>query len=241
MFGRLRRAAAPRYGRPRAAPVAAVMAKRQCAYTAAMRLMIAGGGGFRVPLVYRALGFGPLRRAGQRTGAVRRRPRPARCHQPRCCGPCQRPAGTDGSTTVSARPPAVRTTTSLPDALRGHGPRVCGHPARRDGRPDRRRTRGPGPRPAGPGNHRRRRHLLRAADHPATCWTWPGKCGTTARTRGWSTSPTRRAWSPKRWCPSWAARSSASAIPRAGWCTARPALPARPCLTEGSTAWATTG
>ena len=38
-----------------------------------------------------------------------------------------------------------------------------------------------------------------------------------------------------------AGRSSASAIPRAGWCTGRRAPPGFRCRTEGSTAWATTG
>ena len=67
----------------------------------AMRLMIAGGGGFRVPLVYRALCVRALCGAGPRTGAVRRRPRPARRHQ-------RRPRVHRGAASAPARRPAAR-------------------------------------------------------------------------------------------------------------------------------------
>lgn len=85
-----------------------------------MRLMIAGGGGFRVPLVYRALASGPFTglvselvlfdvdpaRLGAIGAVLRAMPLP------------DSPAP-DGGASAGARPPGVRTTTSLPDALRG--------------------------------------------------------------------------------------------------------------------------
>ena len=101
--------------------------------------MIAGGGGFRVPLVYRALASGPFAglvselvlfdvdpgRLDAITAVLRAMPLPA--------GPSPGPspggatsggassggASDAGGTPQGARPPAVRTTTSLPDALRG--------------------------------------------------------------------------------------------------------------------------
>jgi 6-phospho-beta-glucosidase len=96
-----------------------------------MRLMIAGGGGFRVPLVYRALASGPF--AGLVSELVLFDVDPARLsaiaavlHAMRESD-IQVPDGgaggggarTDGGAGAGARPPAVRTTTSLPDALRG--------------------------------------------------------------------------------------------------------------------------
>jgi 6-phospho-beta-glucosidase len=95
-----------------------------------MRLMIAGGGGFRVPLVYRALASGPF--AGLVSDLVLFDVDPARLNAIAAVlrampSPGMPPSGNvtasggapDDGTRLSARPPAVRTTTSLPDALRG--------------------------------------------------------------------------------------------------------------------------
>lgn len=77
--------------------------------------MIAGGGGFRVPLVYRALVSGPF--AGLASELVLFDVDPARLG---AIDAVLRAMPTpDGGTHPGARPPAVRTTTSLPDALRG--------------------------------------------------------------------------------------------------------------------------
>lgn len=90
-----------------------------------MRLTIAGGGGFRVPLVYRALASGPFAglvselvlfdvdpaRLSAIAAVLRAMPESAVAESPM-------PAP-DGGARAGARPPAVRTTTSLPEALRG--------------------------------------------------------------------------------------------------------------------------
>ncbi|WP_426938674.1 6-phospho-beta-glucosidase [Pseudarthrobacter sp. S3] len=88
-----------------------------------MRLMIAGGGGFRVPLVYRALASGAF--AGLVSELVLFDVDPARLRainavlhaMPESDG---RPAGGPTAGPRSGvRPPAVRSTTSLPGALAG--------------------------------------------------------------------------------------------------------------------------
>ncbi|MDR7157553.1 6-phospho-beta-glucosidase [Arthrobacter sp. BE255] len=78
-----------------------------------MRLMIAGGGGFRVPLVYRALRSGAF--AGLATELVLYDVDPGRLSAVAAVltSMPSPPAG-EGD-----RPPSIRTTTSLPDALRG--------------------------------------------------------------------------------------------------------------------------
>lgn len=81
--------------------------------------MIAGGGGFRVPLVYRALASGAF--AGLVSDLVLFDVDPARLSaitavlraMPESDG------GSAGGTNPGAQPPAVRTTTSLPEALAG--------------------------------------------------------------------------------------------------------------------------
>ena len=81
--------------------------------------MIAGGGGFRVPLVYRALASGAF--AGLASELVLFDVDPARLRaitavlraMPESDG------GVAGGTNKRAHPPAVRTTTSLPEALAG--------------------------------------------------------------------------------------------------------------------------
>ncbi len=77
--------------------------------------MIAGGGGFRVPLVYRALASGPF--AGLVNELVLFDVDPARLSA--IAAVLRAMPTPDGGAHPSARPPAVRTTTSLPDALRG--------------------------------------------------------------------------------------------------------------------------
>lgn len=77
-----------------------------------MRLMIAGGGGFRVPLVYRALRSGGF--AGLATELVLYDVDPARLSAVAAVlASMPSPAGARG------RPLPISTTTSLPDALRG--------------------------------------------------------------------------------------------------------------------------
>ncbi|MET3176054.1 UNVERIFIED_ORG: 6-phospho-beta-glucosidase [Arthrobacter sp. UYCu721] len=84
-----------------------------------MRLMIAGGGGFRVPLVYRALASGAF--AGLVSELVLFDVDPARLRaitavlhaMPESDG------GAAAGANERAQPPAVRTTTSLPEALAG--------------------------------------------------------------------------------------------------------------------------
>jgi 6-phospho-beta-glucosidase len=90
-----------------------------------MRLMIAGGGGFRVPLVYRALASGPF--AGLVSELVLFDVDPDRLSaiaavlraMPESEIPAPDGGAGAGGTSAGARPPAVHTTTSLPDALRG--------------------------------------------------------------------------------------------------------------------------
>lgn len=77
--------------------------------------MIAGGGGFRVPLVYRALASGPF--AGLVSELVLFDVDPGRLSA--IAAVLRAMPTSDGGSRSSARPPAVRTTTSLPDALRG--------------------------------------------------------------------------------------------------------------------------
>ncbi|QHK19879.1 6-phospho-beta-glucosidase [Pseudarthrobacter psychrotolerans] len=85
-----------------------------------MRLMIAGGGGFRVPLVYRALASGAF--AGLVSELVLFDVDPARLSaiaavlraMPESDG-----GAADGGPNAGAQPPAVRTTTALPEALAG--------------------------------------------------------------------------------------------------------------------------
>ena len=82
--------------------------------------MIAGGGGFRVPLVYRALASG--RFAGLVSELVLFDVDPARLAAiAAVLRAMPLPAGAvpGGGASAGAWPPAVRTTTSLPDALRG--------------------------------------------------------------------------------------------------------------------------
>ncbi|MCO4256731.1 family 4 glycosyl hydrolase [Pseudarthrobacter cellobiosi] len=84
-----------------------------------MRLMIAGGGGFRVPLVYRALASGAF--AGLVSELVLFDVDPARLSaitavlraMPESDG------GPHSGPNAGVQPPAVRTTTSLPEALAG--------------------------------------------------------------------------------------------------------------------------
>ena len=97
-----------------------------------MRLMIAGGGGFRVPLVYRALCAGPF------AGLVRELVlydvdpgRLAAINAVLASFAAQQPPG-------AAPVPAVRATTSLAEALHRHGPGLRRDPPRRDSRPHRR-------------------------------------------------------------------------------------------------------
>ncbi|HJV97987.1 MAG TPA: 6-phospho-beta-glucosidase [Arthrobacter sp.] len=78
-----------------------------------MRLMIAGGGGFRVPLVYRALRSGAF--AGLATELVLYDVDPARLNAIAAVL-ASMPAPPAGQ---GDRPPSIRSTTSLPDALRG--------------------------------------------------------------------------------------------------------------------------
>ncbi|MET4144891.1 6-phospho-beta-glucosidase [Arthrobacter sp. UYCo732] len=87
-----------------------------------MRLMIAGGGGFRVPLVYRALSSGPF--AGLVSELVLFDVDPARLSAIAAVLRAMpdggaSAGGASAGAGAHARPPAVRTTTSLPDALRG--------------------------------------------------------------------------------------------------------------------------
>ncbi|QNE15345.1 6-phospho-beta-glucosidase [Pseudarthrobacter sp. NBSH8] len=83
-----------------------------------MRLMIAGGGGFRVPLVYRALSSGAFAELVSElvlfdVDPARLRAINAVLHaMPDSGGPTAGPH-------AGARPPAVRSTTSLPEALAG--------------------------------------------------------------------------------------------------------------------------
>ncbi len=78
-----------------------------------MRLMIAGGGGFRVPLVYRALCSGAF--AGLADELVLYDVDPGRLSAVAAVL-ASMPTPVTGS---GGRPPSVSTTTSLPDALRG--------------------------------------------------------------------------------------------------------------------------
>ncbi|TAP45428.1 6-phospho-beta-glucosidase [Arthrobacter sp. S39] len=78
-----------------------------------MRLMIAGGGGFRVPLVYRALRSGAF--AGLATELVLYDVDPGRLSAVAAVlASMPSPPAGEGD-----RPPSIRTTTSLPDALLG--------------------------------------------------------------------------------------------------------------------------
>lgn len=82
--------------------------------------MIAGGGGFRVPLVYRALASGPF--AGLVSELVLFDVDPSRLNAIAAVLRAMPLSGTpasDGGAPAGAPPPAVRTTTSLPEALRG--------------------------------------------------------------------------------------------------------------------------
>ncbi|MCU1434328.1 MAG: 6-phospho-beta-glucosidase [Pseudarthrobacter sp.] len=82
--------------------------------------MIAGGGGFRVPLVYRALASGPF--AGLVSELVLYDVDPGRLSAIAAVLRAMPLSGTpasDGGAPEGARPPAVRTTTSLPEALHG--------------------------------------------------------------------------------------------------------------------------
>ncbi|HAP91210.1 MAG TPA: 6-phospho-beta-glucosidase [Arthrobacter bacterium] len=78
-----------------------------------MRLMIAGGGGFRVPLVYRALSSGAF--AGLVSELVLFDVDPARLSA--IAAVLRAMPASDGGPGAGARAPAVRTTTSLPEAL----------------------------------------------------------------------------------------------------------------------------
>lgn len=78
-----------------------------------MRLMIAGGGGFRVPLVYRALASGPF--SGLVRELVLYDVDPARLEAMEAV----LAAMAAGASSASGRWPAIRTTTSLPQALSG--------------------------------------------------------------------------------------------------------------------------
>ena len=123
--------------------------------------MIAGGGGFRVPLVYRALCEGPF--AGLVRELVLYDVDPGRLAAINAVLASFAGQHPPGARHVSRRPRH-----HLPGrgaARHGHG--VRRDPARRDSRPHRRRAGGPGSGAPGPGNHRGRRHLLRAAVHPA--------------------------------------------------------------------------
>ncbi len=77
-----------------------------------MRLMIAGGGGFRVPLVYRALASGAF--AGLVSELVLFDVDPARLSAITAV----LRAMPESAHREGDRPPAIKTTTSLPDALR---------------------------------------------------------------------------------------------------------------------------
>lgn len=82
--------------------------------------MIAGGGGFRVPLVYRALASGSF--AGLVSELVLYDVDPGRLSAIAAVLRAMPVSGTpasDGGAAAGARPPAVRTTTSLREALRG--------------------------------------------------------------------------------------------------------------------------
>lgn len=82
--------------------------------------MIAGGGGFRVPLVYRALASGPF--AGLVSELVLFDVDPGRLEAIAAvlrAMPLPAVRASDGGTSAGAQPPALRTTTSLPEALRG--------------------------------------------------------------------------------------------------------------------------
>src|SRR6476620_10067226 len=94
-----------------------------------MRLMIAGGGGFRVPLVYRALCSGPYSGLvsevvlfdvdGGRLAAIEavlRSMSSGISQSPELSGA---PDGSSGVGRSSGRPPVVMSTTSLRQALKG--------------------------------------------------------------------------------------------------------------------------
>ncbi|WP_354146160.1 6-phospho-beta-glucosidase [Arthrobacter sp. 754] len=81
-----------------------------------MRLMIAGGGGFRVPLVYRALGSGPF--AGLVSEVVLYDVDPGRLEAITAVLRAM-PVPDGGGTPGGRLAPAIRTATSLPEALAG--------------------------------------------------------------------------------------------------------------------------
>ncbi len=122
--------------------------------------MIAGGGGFRVPLVYRALCAGPF--AGLVRELVLYDVDPGRLAAINAVLASFAGQHPPGRRHLSRRPRH-----HLPGrGAARHGPGVRRDPPRRDSRPHRRRAGGPGPGAPGPGDHRGRRHLLRAAVHP---------------------------------------------------------------------------
>jgi 6-phospho-beta-glucosidase len=82
-----------------------------------MRLMIAGGGGFRVPLVYRALRSGAF--AGLASELVLYDVDPARLSAVAAVLASMPAAPASEADREAGPPPSVTTTTSLPDALRG--------------------------------------------------------------------------------------------------------------------------
>ena len=212
--------------------------------------MIAGGGGFRVPLVYRALVSGPFAglvselvlfdvdpaRLSAIAAVLRAMPTPA-------CTPDgealrRRPRRRHSPQCAAARRPHHHVPAGRPPR---DGPRVRGHPPRRHGRPDRRRTCGPGPRPAGPGNHGRRRHLLRPADHPGNAAPGTADAGTLpGRLADQLHQPGRHGHGSARACPRPQGHRDLRFRGRAG-APGGPRGRRFPCRTEGSTAWATTG
>ena len=187
-----------------------------------MRLTILGGGGFRVPLVYGALLARPRRGPGRprsscttwtRAGS----PRSARS-SPSRRRPC--PSAPDGDRHHRPRRGAARRRLRL---LRDPRRRPGGPRGRRAGRPRRGRPR--------PGDGRRGRHRLRPAHRPGRRGHRPARRPRSPPTPGSSTSPTRRAWSPRP-CPGTSATaSSASATPRSASAAGSPGCSA-PTRTE---------
>ena len=173
-----------------------------------MRLTILGGGGFRVPLVHRALLADEGPGAGHRPRAARRRPRPAAAPSAAVLADAERAAGRPGRGCTS-RP--TSTTAAARRRLR-----LLRDPGRRPGRAGVRRARRARPRACSA-----RRPPAPAASATA-CAPSRSRCGSPRPCAGSpptptsSTSPTPPGWSPRR-CPACSATgSSASATPPSG-------------------------
>ena len=142
--------------------------------------------------------LGPLRRAGPRTGAVRRRSRPPRRHQRRAAPPSQRrpPRRTQLRRRLPPSAPPRRLAEALTERTwcsRRSGP--AGQPAASpmSGSP---RTWGSWARKP-PGQAA---SPTRCGPSPP-CWSSRPDAAPLPRRVAARTSPTRPAWSPRRWCP----------------------------------------